>query len=141
MRYLILLMIAVQSTFGTVAFAEECCDPDSPFREGEGMADIPATCETAADWIDRAPDYDGRITFSIRDALSDVSEDAALAYLMMCDGGPVQVLCVTYHAHERQPGDRVLMAGGYNNYDGSMIVLDPCMAWSEDAKGSGAEQD
>jgi hypothetical protein len=127
--YIVGFMLA---TWGTSAGAEGIFDPESPFREGEGMPETPATCTTAEKWVQREPKYDGRITFAIEGALSDVSEDGALAYLLMCEEGPMQVMCVTYHSHGRKSGDRVLMAGGYNNYDGSMIVLDPCMAWSEE---------
>jgi len=65
--------------------AEECCDPESPFRLGEGYPDIPATCETAKYWIDHAPDTYDRISFAIKGEIVTAEWDGALAYLIMCD--------------------------------------------------------
>lgn len=110
--------------------AQDCCDPAGPFRKGEAYADQPATCETIGDWIDRVPDYDGRLTMSIRGALSAVETDGTLAYLIMCDAPGVRVLCVTYSTNDMQPGDVVLFGGGYAPVDESRVMLDPCLAGS-----------
>lgn len=110
------------------ARAQDCCDPAGPFRKGEAYADEPATCETIGDWIDRVPDYDGRLTMAIRGALSAVETDGTLAYLVMCDAPGVRVLCVTYSTNDMQPGDVVLFGGGYAPVDENRIMLDPCLA-------------
>lgn len=108
--------------------AEECCDPASPFRLGEGYADQPATCESIGGWVERAPQVDARITMSVRGALSAVESDGALTYLVMCAEPGVRVLCVTYSTNDMQPGDVVLFAGGYARVGEKQVMLDPCLA-------------
>ena len=110
------------------AQARECCDPESPFREGEGYADTPATCETAARWIDEAPDEDERISFVITGEVVSIDWDGALAYLVMCPEDGVQVMCVTYSKEGREVGETVLFAGGYSRVGERRIMLDPCLA-------------
>lgn len=111
-----------------VARAQECCDPASPFRAGEGYADEPATCENLAEWAGKAPSTDARISMSIRGALSAVESDGALAYLVMCELPGFQVMCVTYSTNGMAPGDVVLFAGGYQRVGERQVMLDPCLA-------------
>ena len=110
------------------AMAEPCCDPASPFRAAEGYPDVPATCETANHWIDRAPDLDGRVSFAIEGEIVAMEWDGALAYLIMCDEAAVQVMCVTYSKDDREIGETVLFAGGYARVGERQIMLDPCLA-------------
>ncbi len=121
-------LAAALAVSSAAAQAQDCCDPAGPFRKGEAYADEPATCETIGDWIDRVPDYDGRLTMSVRGALSAVETDGTLAYLIMCDAPGVRVLCVTYSTNGMQPGDVVLFGGGYAPVDESRVMLDPCLA-------------
>ena len=53
----------------------ECCDPKGPFVLGEAFPEIPATCTSLPDWIDRAPDINARISFSIVGVLEEVHEE------------------------------------------------------------------
>lgn len=122
------LLLAAFALSAGPASAQECCDPAGPFRTGEAYADEPATCGTVAGWIDRAPAYDGRITMSIRGALSAVETDGTLAYLVMCEAPGVRVLCVTYSTNGMQPGDVVLFGGGYSRVYETRVMLDPCLA-------------
>ncbi|SFQ11749.1 hypothetical protein SAMN05216176_101425 [Nitratireductor indicus] len=122
---------AMLTMFTMGAPAQECCDPAGPFRKGEAYADQPATCKTIADWIERAPAYDGRITMTTQGPLSAVETDGTLAYLVMCEAPGVQVLCVTYSTNGMQPGDVVLFAGGYSRVDETRVMLDPCLARAE----------
>ena len=46
-------------------------DPEGPFRQGEGFGP-PATCATLPDWIDRVPDYDGRISMTVTGRIVNV---------------------------------------------------------------------
>jgi hypothetical protein len=110
------------------AQAQDCCDPASPFRAGEAYAETPATCETLAHWVERAPQVDARITMSVRGPLVAVEFDGALAYLIMCEAPGVQVMCVTYSTNGMQPGDNVLFAGGYLRVGETQVMLDPCLA-------------
>jgi len=102
--------------------------PDSPFVLGEAYPETPATCVTVNDWIEKAPQVDGRVSFAIVGKLVGVGWDGALAYLVMCKEGGVQVLCVTYSKDGREVGDTVLFGGGYNRVDERRIMLDPCLA-------------
>lgn len=111
--------------------AQDCCDPAGPFRAGEAYADQPATCETIGHWIERAPEVDARISLTVRGVLSDVQSDGALAYLIMCGEGGVQVMCVTYQTNGMQPGEAVLFAGGYARVGEKQAMLDPCLASRE----------
>lgn len=113
------------------AFAEQCCDPASPFRIAEGYPDTPATCETAPHWIENAPDLDRRVSFAIAGEIVDIQWDGALAYLVMCDEAAVQVMCVTYSRDDREIGETVLIAGGYSRVGERQIMLDPCLASQE----------
>lgn len=113
------------------AFAGDCCDPASPFREGEGIADTPATCENIARWSQQAPTTSARITLSIRGKLSRIEANSALVYLTMCDKPRLQVLCVTYETNGMKPGDVVSFAGGYERSVTGQVVLDPCLATPE----------
>ena len=123
-----LLALGLLLASGAQPRAQDCCDPASPFREGEGYAEEPATCETLAGWVERAPQVNARITMSVRGALSAVESDGALAYLVMCEEPGVQVMCVTYETNGMQPGDVVLFAGGYSRVGEKQVMLDPCLA-------------
>ncbi|MGD9801859.1 MAG: hypothetical protein AB7E81_07095 [Hyphomicrobiaceae bacterium] len=114
-----------------VAHAAGCCDPASPFREGEGLADTPATCSDIAKWAQLAPKTNDRITMSIRGKLSKVETSSALVYLTMCEPGQLQVFCVTYETNGMRAGDTVLFAGGYERSATGQVVLDPCLASRE----------
>jgi hypothetical protein len=113
------------------SLAQECCDPAGPFRPGEGYAEEPATCETIAGWVERAPQVDARISMTIRGALSHVETDGALAYLIMCEEGGMQVMCVTYDTNGMEAGDVVLFAGGYARVGEKQVMLDPCLTDAE----------
>jgi hypothetical protein len=92
--------------------ATDCCDPRSPFREGEGWAERAASCENIAYWADRAPKTSARFSLAIRGKLSAVTSDSALAYLVMCDPPGLQVICVTYQTNGMTPGEVVEFGGG-----------------------------
>ncbi|WP_271899174.1 hypothetical protein [Candidatus Phyllobacterium onerii] len=124
------LAFTVVLLFATLEHApgQDCCDPEGPFRPGEGYADKPATCKTIAGWLERAPQVDARITLSVRGALSAVEFDGALAYLVICAEPDVRVMCVTYSTNGMRPGDVVLFAGGYSRVGTKQVMLDPCLA-------------
>jgi hypothetical protein len=111
--------------------AQDCCDPAGPFTLGEDYPEKPATCETIAQWMPRAPKLDARISLGIVGKLAAVNFDGALAYLVMCEPSGVQVMCITYSTNGLKPGDSVLFAGGYRQAGERQIVLDPCLASSE----------
>jgi hypothetical protein len=139
MHYLPFQIAALLATcaLGITAQAEPVFDEDGPFRPGEGFG-TPATCETMPDWIDRAPDYDGRISMVIEGAIVESHWDGALAYLTMCEPDEVQVMCVTYY-QEEVTGEPVQFAGGYNRAGERQIVLDPCLTYPVD--GAPAERE
>jgi hypothetical protein len=120
MSYLILMPTRVGAT--------DCCDPKSPFREGEGWAEKAASCETIAYWADRAPTTSARFSLAIRGKLSAVTSDSALAYLVMCDPPGLQVICVTYQTNGMTAGEVVEFGGGYQRTNAKQIVMDPCLA-------------
>ncbi|MGD9868121.1 MAG: hypothetical protein AB7U38_09020 [Hyphomicrobiales bacterium] len=111
--------------------AQACCDPESPFREGEGWSDRPATCETVAGWAEKAPGTSARISMTIRGRLAVVEKDSALVYLVMCEEPGMQVLCVTYERNGMTLGEVVEFGGGYERRGPRQIVLDPCLASRE----------
>lgn len=113
-----------------LAIAQPVFEEDGPFREAEGFG-TPATCETIDDWIDRVPDYDGRITMVMKGAVEESHWDGALAYLVMCKPEGIQVMCVTYAEREASP-QIVLFAGGYSRIGERQIVLDPCLVYPVD---------
>jgi hypothetical protein len=115
----------------TLAHAQDWQSPDSPFTLGEAQPAKVATCETAKDWIDRAPQVEGRVSFAISGKLTTVHWDGALGYLIMCDEPDIQVMCVTYGVEGREAGQTVVFAGGYSRAGQKKIMLDPCLA-SED---------
>lgn len=111
--------------------ASDCCDPESPFREGEGSADKPATCEDIAYWADRAPKTDARISLSITGKLTEVHWTRAIAYLVMCDPNVMQVVCVTYETNDMRPGEEVSFGGGFFRRGDKQIFMDPCLTFRE----------
>jgi hypothetical protein len=115
----------------TLPRASDCCDPESPFREGEGYADTPATCINIAHWAERAPKTDARISLSIEGKLSAVHWTGVIAYLVMCDPKVMEVVCVTYETNEMRAGEAVSFAGGYRRRGEKQIFLDPCLASRE----------
>ncbi|WP_246233307.1 hypothetical protein [Aurantimonas aggregata] len=126
-------MILLLGGAGQIASAQEpVIDPASPYRLAEGMAEEPATCENLAYWLDRAPDYDGRISMTVVGPLRESHWDGALAYLIMCEPGGAQVMCVTYAPREVDPNKSVLLAGGYQRIDKDKVMLDPCLARDKD---------
>ncbi len=108
--------------------ATDCCDPKSPFREGEGAADKAATCEDIAYWADRAPKTNARISLSIKGKLSAVTWTGVLAYLDMCDVPGMQVACVTYETNGMKAGEVVVFGGGYERRGAKQVIMDPCLA-------------
>ena len=108
--------------------ASDCCDPASPFREGEGYPDTAATCENLAHWVERAPTTTNRVSMAIRGRLSGVHSTSALAYLEMCEPKGMRVVCVTYETNGMQAGEVVTFAGGLSNRNKEWLVLDPCLA-------------
>lgn len=124
----IALLAAFACLRGGDVQADPCCDPDSPFREGEGWADTPATCETIARWAARAPETDARITMVMEGRLAEVHWDGALAYLILCEAAGAQVMCVTYETNGLEPGDAAVVAGGYQRAGPRQVILDPCLA-------------
>lgn len=110
------------------AIAAPVFDPAGPFAEGEGMPQTPATCETIGDWIDRAPNYSGRISMAIEGVLTETHYDGALAYLIMCPEDAVQVMCITYYPEKADPDRQVMLAGGFIRSGERQIVLDPCLS-------------
>jgi hypothetical protein len=111
--------------------ASDCCDPESPFREGEGYADTAATCENIAYWADRAPKTDERFSLSIKGKLSAVHWTGVIAYIVMCDEAKMEVVCVTYETNDMKAGDVVSFAGGYRRRGEKQIIMDPCLASRE----------
>lgn len=130
-RIAVALSLALAMPHAVNAGEEPVIDPASPFRLGEGVAETPATCETLAHWIDRAPAYDGRITMAIKSPLEASHWDGTLAYLVMCKPSGVQVMCVTYAPHAVDPDVPVLIAGGYQRVAEDKVMLDPCLAFDE----------
>lgn len=112
------------------AVAQPVFDEDGPFRSGEDFG-TPATCETIGDWIDRAPDYDGRVTMVMKGSITESQWDGALAYLIMCEPKDIQIMCVTYAAREAS-SEIVLFAGGYRRVGERQIMLDPCLVYPAD---------
>lgn len=110
------------------AVAEDCCDPAGPFAPGEGHIAHPATCETVAAWIERAPETPGRISMAIRGELTAIGADDAVAYLIMCRPSGIQVMCVTYDTGDFKAGDVAVFAGGFSRAGDRQIMLDPCLA-------------
>lgn len=129
--YALLLAGMLCAITGTIR-ASDCCDPDSPFREGEGWADNAATCENLAHWIERAPKTDDRFSMSVKGALSGVHSTGVLAYLEMCEPKGLRVVCVTYETNGMQTGDIVTFGGGFANFNKEWVVLDPCLASRSD---------
>jgi hypothetical protein len=127
-RRVLVLALSLLLAASTASAAQECCDPAGPFRPGEGYAETPATCATIGDWAARAPTVDARITLTIRGKLVHVQSDGALAYLIMCEEGGMQVMCVTYQTNGMKAGDEVLFAGGYARVGEKQVMLDPCLA-------------
>jgi hypothetical protein len=125
------LLLAALLLAPSLLRASDCCDPESPFREGEGIADKAATCEDIAHWADRAPTTDARITLSIRGKLTAVHWTGAIALLVMCDEKVMQVVCVTYETNEMRAGEVVSFAGGYGRRAEKQIFMDPCLASRE----------
>jgi len=128
------IRVAAIAAIGSLAIcanarSQECCDPASPFILGEAFPQIPATCETVGGWIDRAPQIDARISFTIVGPVEEVHWDGALAYLIMCEPTGVQVMCVTYSTNDLAPGDVVMLAGGYSRVGDKQVMLDPCLPY------------
>lgn len=126
-RFRALAGAAVVTSAMTAAEAQPVFDQDGPFGLGEDTGP-PATCETIGTWIDRVPDYDGRISMAMKGQLVESHWDGTLAYLIMCPAEGVQVMCVTYHPEEVN-GETILLAGGYNRYGETQVVLDPCLVF------------
>ena len=111
------------------ATAQPAVDPASPFVIGEAFPATPASCDSLPGWLDRVPDYDGRISMAVRGELTASETDGTLAYLFMCPETQVQVVCITYEEHKIIPGQQVLLAGGFAGTGDGHVVLDPCLAY------------
>lgn len=112
----------------TAVVAKDCCDPTGPFALGEGPITHPATCDTMASWLERAPETPGRISMAIRGELTAIGADEALAYLIMCRPSEIQVMCVTYGTGDFRAGDVAVFAGGFSRAGDRQTMLDPCLA-------------
>ncbi len=151
MKPILCQLIAVALIFlATPIRAEQ--DPlfkgNSPFRLGEGFGK-PTNCSSLGNWVNKVPDDftgnssrdspgsepdDGlendprRISMVIDGKIVESHWDGALAYLIMCQSGGIQVMCVTY-ARKRVSDEIVMFAGGYNRYGETQVVLDPCLVY------------
>jgi len=123
-----LVAMSCLSAASRVLAEDDCCDPAGPFAPGENVADRRATCETIGYWLDRAPETQARITMVITGPLVSISEDEALAHLIMCEPAGVQVMCVTYGTGDFAPGEVATFAGGFSRAGEGRIMLDPCLA-------------
>lgn len=126
-----LLLLSALLLVPALSIASDCCDPDSPFREGEGWADKPATCEDIAHWAERAPKTEARISLSIRGKLSAVHWTGVIAYLVMCDPNVMEVVCVTYETNDMRAGEVISFGGGFFRRGDKQIFMDPCLAFRE----------
>jgi hypothetical protein len=127
-RQMILQALLLALTGTSVVYASQCCDHASQFREGEGYADTPATCENLSYWATRAPNVDMRISMHVRGTLSGVHTDVTLAYHEVCTSGSLRVVCVTYQINGMKVGDVVSFGGGFANSNDQWVKLDPCLA-------------
>ena len=109
--------------------AQPAIDPKGPFVIGEAFPKTPASCDSLPRWLDRVPEYDGRISMAVRGELTASETDGTLAYLFMCPETQVQVVCITYEEREIIPGQQVLLAGGFAGIGDGHVVLDPCLAY------------
>lgn len=109
--------------------AQPAIDPKGPFVIGEAFPNTPASCDSLPGWLDRVPDYDGRISMAVRGELTASETDGTLAYLFMCPETQVQVVCITYEEREIIPGQQVLLAGGFAGTGDGHVILDPCLAY------------
>ncbi len=123
------IALAALFSMAGMARAQPVPDPASPFVIGEGFPTTPATCDSLPGWLERVPDYDGRISMAIRGELTASGTDGALAYLTMCPQNGVQVVCITYEEREVIPGRQVTLAGGFAGVDEGTVILDPCLAY------------
>lgn len=133
-RDLVVSCVAGGLALGLVALgtelraSEACCDPKSPFRLGEAIPDVPATCENLSYWAKRAPTTTDRVSMVVTGRLSGVHTDGVLAYLEMCDAKSLRVVCITYQTNGMRAGDTVTFAGGYVSTNDQWVKLDPCLA-------------
>lgn len=109
--------------------AQPAIDPKGPFVIGEAFPNTPASCDSLPGWLDRVPDYDGRISMAVRGELTASETDGTLAYLFMCAETQIQVVCITYEERAIIPGQQVLLAGGFAGTGDGHVVLDPCLAY------------
>lgn len=126
-----LLLLSALFLMPAPSIGSDCCDPESPFREGEGWADKPATCEDIAHWAERAPKTEARISLSIKGKLTEVHWTGVIAYLVMCDPNVMQVVCVTYETNDMRAGEVVSFGGGFFRRGDKQIFMDPCLAFRE----------
>lgn len=126
-----LLLVSALLLMPAPSIGSDCCDPESPFREGEGWADKPATCEDIAHWAERAPKTEARISLSIKGKLTEVHWTGVIAYLVMCDPNVMQVVCVTYETNDMRVGEVVSFGGGFFRRGDKQIFMDPCLAFRE----------
>lgn len=122
-------IVAAISLLALPAFATPAVDPAGPFVIGEAFPKTPATCDSLPGWLDRVPDYDGRISMAIQGELEASEFDGVLAYLVMCPAEKVQVICVTYAPHEVVADQQILLAGGFAGAAEGQVILDPCLAY------------
>jgi hypothetical protein len=122
------VLLASALSFAGPLHASGCCDPASPFREGEGWADTAATCENLGYWAEKAPETNARVSMSVTGKLSGVHANGILAYLEMCDPKGLRVVCVTYQTNGMQAGEVVTFGGGFARRNKEWVILDPCLA-------------
>jgi hypothetical protein len=123
-----LLLMGMLISAAVPLHASDCCDPASPFREGEGYAETPATCANLGHWAERAPTTNDRVSMSVQGKLSGVHSNGILAYLEMCDPKGLRVVCVTYETNGMQAGEVVTFGGGFARRNKEWVILDPCLA-------------
>ncbi|WP_140421906.1 hypothetical protein [Rhodomicrobium vannielii] len=122
-------LIGVQTLIAAgAALAAEVELRNTPFAYGDQAPDLTATCETIADWSKKAPSGDIRIDLAIEGALSEVTFDGVLAFLVMCRAPGMTVTCVTYSTNGMAAGDVVRFGGGMQIAGPDRIILDPCLA-------------
>lgn len=77
-----------------------------------------------------ANEHEEPVTIEVVGELQIVREKGGLAFLGLCGPPDPRVLCITYDAIGRLPGERVVVVGSLQPTDTDFVQLDPCLHYT-----------
>jgi hypothetical protein len=135
---LVVSLIGALPSSGLAAIDEDIAAAYPGLAEAERPAKRSAECNELRGNLKNLPELDRRVDLWVAGNLTAVQTDGALWYISLCLSPDIKVLCVTYQSNDMKVGDRIVAKGALMRPDSNHILLDPCLANTQEQEDSEA---